>query len=69
MGMREELGKDEEVVARQQTSKVMSNRDNLQNVPRRYVGAFWVVFWFILALISLSLWLLKLLNIIHTPWS
>lgn len=67
MAMREELGKDEEVVARQQTSKVMSHRDNPQNFPRRYVGAFWVIFWFVMALLSLSLWLLRLLGIIASP--
>ena len=64
MAMREELGKDEEVVARQQTSKVMRHRDNPQNFPRRFVGAFWIIFWFILALISLSLWMLRLLGVI-----
>ena len=67
--MREELGKDEEVVARQQTSKVMSRRDNLKNVPRRYVGSFSIIAWYLLALIAISLWLLRLLGIIRTPWT
>lgn len=61
------MGKNEEVVARQQTSKVMSHRDNPQNIPRHYVGPFWVVFWFILALIALALWLLRLLGYIQAP--
>lgn len=66
--MREELGKDEEVVARQQTSKVMSQRDNPRNTQRRYVGAFWIILWYLLALVALSLWLLRLLGIIQSPW-
>lgn len=65
--MREELGKNEDVVARQQSSKVMSHRDNPQNLPRRYVGAFWVIFWFILALAALTLWLLRLLGYVQAP--
>lgn len=66
--IREELGKDEEVVARLQSSKVMSHRDNPKNIPRRCVGAFWVIFWFVLALIFLTLWLLRLLGIVRPPW-
>lgn len=66
--MREELGKDEEVVARQQSSKVMSRRDNLKNTPRRYVSAFGIIAWYILALLALSLWMLRLLGIIPSPW-
>lgn len=58
------MGKNEEVVAQQQISKVKSHRANPQNIPRRYVGAFWVIFWFALALISLFLWLLRLLGIV-----
>ena len=67
--MREELGRDEEVVARLQTSKVMSQRDNPKNTQRRYVGAFWIIFWLFLALIALSLWMLRLLGIIPSPWA
>lgn len=62
--MREEMGKNEEVIAQQQASKVMNNRGNTRNSPRRQVGAFWVIFWLVLALISMSLWLLRLLGII-----
>ena len=64
LSMREEMGKNEEVIAQQQASKVMNNRGNTRNAPRRQVSAFWVIFWFILALISLSLWMLRLLGII-----
>lgn len=65
--MREELGKNEDVIARQQASKVMSNRSNTQNVSRRHVGAFWVIFWFILALGAISLWMLRLLGYVQAP--
>lgn len=60
--MREEMGKNEEVIAQQQASKVMNNRGNTRNAARRQVSAFWVILWFILALISISLWLLRLLG-------
>ena len=59
------MGKNEEIVAQQQTSKVKSHRANPQNIPRRYVGSFWVIFWFVLALISLSLWMLRLLGYVQ----
>lgn len=66
--MREEMGKNEDVVARLQTSKVMNNRANLRNTPRYHVSAFWVVFWFVLALLAIFLWLLRLLGVVQTPW-
>lgn len=62
--MREEMGKNEDLVARQQASKMMNNRANPRNIPRRQVGAFWIIFWFVLALIAIVLWLLRLSNII-----
>lgn len=62
--MREEMGKNEEVVARQQSSKVMSNRINPRNIPRR-VSPFWIIFWLLLALASLSAWLMRLTGILH----
>lgn len=58
------MGKNEEVIARQQASKVMSNRGNPRNTVRRHVGAFWVIFWLILALAAVSMWLMRLLNIL-----
>lgn len=61
--MREEMGRNEEVIAQQQASKVMNNRGNPRNVARRHVGAFWVLFWLFLALISVSMWLLRLLGL------
>lgn len=47
----------------------MSQRDNPKNTQRRYVGAFWIIFWLFLALIALSLWMLRLLGIIPSPWA
>lgn len=63
--MREEMGKNEEVIAQQQASKVMNNRGNTRNTPRRQVGAFWVILWLMVALISMTLWLLRLSGIIN----
>lgn len=63
--MREEMGKNEEVIAQQQASKVMNNRGNTRNTPRRQVGACWVILWLMVALISMTLWLLRLSGIIN----
>lgn len=62
---KEEMGKNEDVVAQQQASKVQNTRGNPRNTARRQVGAFWVVFWLSLALISMTLWLLRLLNLLE----
>ena len=59
------MGKNEEVIAQQQASKVMNNRGNTRNTPRRQVGAFWVILWLMVALISMTLWLLRLSGIIN----
>lgn len=59
------MGKSEEVITRQQTSKVMNSRANPRNIPRRQVGAFWVILWLILALVALCLWMLRLLGIME----
>ena len=59
------MGKNEEVIAQQQASKVMNNRGNTRNTPRHQVGAFWVILWLMVALISMTLWLLRLSGIIN----
>lgn len=64
VSMREEMGKNEELIAQQQASKVMSNRGNARNASRRQVSAFWIILWFILALASVSLWMLRLLGLV-----
>lgn len=64
--MREELGKNEDVVDMIQSRKIKQYGKPL-NLPRRHVGAFWLIFWLGLALCALSLWLLRLLNLIQAP--
>lgn len=59
VAMNEEMGKSEEVRANQQSDLIRSNSRNIQ---RRQVAAFWLVFWFILALVSLFFWMIRLLG-------
>ncbi len=65
--MREELKKNEEVVFIQQNARVIQNRGHVRNEARRYVRAGSVVAWLLLALIALSLWLMRLLGTISLP--
>lgn len=60
--MNAELPKNEDIVFKQQNTKVINSRGNARNRQRRYVSAPWLVFWLLLATLSLSLWLLRLLN-------
>ncbi len=62
--MREELKKNEDVVFSHQNAKVQMN---LPNKARRYVHAGSVVAWLLLALVALSLWLMRLLGTISLP--
>ncbi len=62
--MREELKKNEDVVFTHQDVKV---KMNLPNKARHYVHAGWVVAWLLLALVALSLWLMRLLGTIKLP--
>ncbi len=62
--MREELKKNEDVVFSQQDAKV---KMNLPNRGRHYVNAGAVVTWLLLALVALSLWLMRLLGTISLP--
>lgn len=66
--MRAELPKNEDVVFRQQNEKVVNSRGNAENRQRRYVSAPSLIFWLLLALLSLSLWLLRLLNLVDLPF-
>lgn len=66
--MNAELPKNEEVVFSQQNRKVVESRGNAKNRPRRLVSAGWLIFWLMLALVSLNLWLLRLLHIIELPF-
>lgn len=59
--MHEDMGKSEDVLTNVQTKKV---RYVGRNVQRRVVSSFWVIFWCALALLSMSLWLLRLLGLV-----
>ncbi len=63
--MREELNKNEDVIFDQQMQRV---KDELPNQARRYVRAGGVVGWLLLALVALSLWLMRLMGAITLPW-
>ncbi len=65
--MNEELPKNDEVIFDRQNATVKENQGNTKNTQRRYVPAGWVIFWLLLALVSLSLWLMRLLGTISLP--
>ena len=60
--MKVELPKNEDVVFEQQNRRMKEHRDNPFNSQRRYVRAGWVIAWLLLALLSLSLWIARLLG-------
>lgn len=66
--MREELAPNEEIIFTQQNRKVVMGRGSVVNKPRQLVSAAWIILWYLLALISLDLWLLRLLGYISLPW-
>lgn len=66
--MKAELPKNEDVVFRQQNEKVVNSRGNAENRQRRYVSAPWLIFWLLLPLLSLCLWLLRLLRVAELPF-
>lgn len=66
--MREELSPNEEIIFTQQNLKVVMGRGNVVNKPRQLVSAGWTIFWYLLALASLNLWLLRMLGYISLPW-
>ena len=66
--MREELAPNEDIVFAQQNQKVMMSRGSSINKPRQLVSAGMVITWHVLALITLNLWLLRLLGYIPLPW-
>ena len=57
--MREEVPKNVDVVAEQQACKLQRDQ---KNARRCGVSRAWVITWYLLALISLCFWLLKLLG-------
>ncbi len=62
--MREELTRNEDVIFNQQDARIKMNRPN---ALRHHVSLYPVLGWLLLALAALSLWLLRLLGIIHLP--
>ncbi len=60
--MHEEMGKSEDVLTNVQSQKVKYGGRNEQ---RRVVSAFWVIFWCALALLSMALWMLRLLGLVN----
>lgn len=63
--MREELPKNVEVVVQQQAGKLLRDQ---KNARRCGVSRGWVITWYLLALISLCLWMLKLLGYLNLPF-
>ena len=59
--MREELPKNVDVVDEQQADKLLREH---KNARRGVVSRKWVLAWYLLALISLFLWLMQLLGYI-----
>lgn len=61
----EDLPTNIDVIVKKQKEKVKSGQKNRQ---RRYVSAPWLIFWLLLATLSLSLWLLRLLDMSPLPF-
>lgn len=66
--MNEELPKNEYVIIRKQITKVIAGGGTPVNRQRRYVSAPWLICWLLLATLSLSLWLLRLLDMTPLPF-
>ncbi len=66
--MREELSANEDVIFAQQNRKVVMGRGSVVNKPRQLVSAGWIIFLYLLALLALNAWLLRLLGYITLPW-
>lgn len=66
--MREELPPNEDVIFTHQNQKVLMSRGFIENKSRQVVSTSSVIIWHLLALVSLNLWLLRLLGYIPSPW-
>lgn len=67
-GVKEELEANPDVVYKQQMAKVQMNRGHTVNTPRRRVSRAKVVFWYLVALLALMLWALRLYGVIDAPF-
>ena len=66
--MKEELDANPDVVYKQQMAKVQGNRGRMVNTPRRLVRRGRVLLWYLLALLALLLWVLRLYGVINAPF-
>ncbi len=67
-GVKEELDANPDVVYKQQMAKVQTNRGRMENTPRRRVSRSRVVCWYLVALVALALWALRLYGVIGAPF-
>lgn len=66
--MNEELPRNEDSIFNRQNQRVKENRGRTRNRQRRYVSASGIIFWMLLAAVSLHFWILKLLGVIALPF-
>ena len=66
--MKEELSPNEDIIFARQNQKVVLGRGSVENKPRQLVSAGWIIFLYLLALLALNAWLLRLLGYISLPW-
>lgn len=66
--MREELSANEELLFNHQKHKFMVGHGVDDNRHRHLVKAGTVIFWYLMALVMMDLWLLRLLGYIELPW-
>ncbi len=66
--MREELAPNEDIIFAQQNHKVVSGRGGTANKHRRLVSPASVISWYLMALLALDLWLMRLLGYLPLPW-
>ncbi len=66
--MNEELPRNEDSIFTRQNQQVKANRGRTRNRQRRYVSAAGIVFWMLLAAVSLHLWILRMLGVIELPF-
>lgn len=63
--IQEELPKNDDIIYGKQTKKVMNHQ---RNASRHQVRPAVIIFWYLLALVSICLWTLQLLGYLPTLW-
>lgn len=66
--MREEMDPNQDVVLKRQTEKVIQSQGRPVNTPRRQVSPARVILWYAMALLALTLWVLRLYGVISAPF-